>query len=192
MKNIVLIDYENLRIKNIDPLFEHDFEIYVFYGQNQNTFADDLIQSTQKFGERVHWVKISRSGPNALDFHIAYFLGQLSSSENPPYFHIVSKDHGFDALIEYMGREKYRIDRVENIEDIPLLKTLKMAKTDPEGYIIEILSKEVRPSKLKSLINVVKAKMKIEDDSKALGLVKNLEKRKYLKIIKDTTVEYLQ
>jgi len=50
-------------------------------------------------GERAEYVRISGNGSNALDFHIAFYIGQLAAHEPDAYFHIISKVTGFDPLI---------------------------------------------------------------------------------------------
>jgi hypothetical protein len=42
------------------------------------------------------------NGTNALDFHIAYYIGRLAAKCPDAYFHIISKDTGFDPLIKHL------------------------------------------------------------------------------------------
>ena len=44
MKNIILIDYENLQVKNLDELFEIDSEICVFTGPLQKKYSADWFK----------------------------------------------------------------------------------------------------------------------------------------------------
>ena len=60
----------------------------------------DLVKGFQKLGSLVKYVRIVGNGRNALDFHIAYYLGQLATQTRD--FHIISKDQGFDPLIKHM------------------------------------------------------------------------------------------
>ena len=135
MKNIILIDYENLQVKNLDDVYCLDADVYVFRGPTQNKLPAELIESAQKFGSRITWIKASRQGHNALDFHIAYFVGQIVQSDPKVFFHIVSKDDGFDALIDFMKERKLFIDRVESIEEIPLVKKMKAIESNPVAFI---------------------------------------------------------
>ena len=43
MKNIILIDYENLQVKNLDELYDLDSEICVFIGPMQKKLSADLV-----------------------------------------------------------------------------------------------------------------------------------------------------
>src|SRR5690606_41861527 len=62
-------------------------------------------------GSRAEYVKIASNGSNALDFHIAFYIGQLATKEPESYFHIVSKDTGFDPLIQHLKGKKIQVSR---------------------------------------------------------------------------------
>ena len=58
-------------------------------------------------------------GKNALDFHLAYFLGALATTDPAGYFHLISKDTGFDPLVQYLASKEILASRSESIEDMP-------------------------------------------------------------------------
>jgi hypothetical protein len=105
-KNYVLIDYENVQPGALTGLEQEHFNVFVFCGANQSKVSFDIVSVLQGMGNRATYVKIGGIGKNALDFHIAYYLGQLAVKEPEAYFHIVSKDTGFDLLIEHMKSKK--------------------------------------------------------------------------------------
>ena len=41
---------------------------------------------------------------------------------NIPYFHVISKDSGFDPLISHLRRQKIHCRRSESVAEIPLVK----------------------------------------------------------------------
>ncbi len=191
MKNIILIDYENLQVQNLDDVYEIDSEICVFIGALQKKVSASLVQSAQKFGERLSWIPISLTGDNALDFHIAYYLGKKSLVEPKPFFHIVSKDKGFDALINYMKGLDFFIDRVESMVDIPLVKKMKEIKKDPVGFIkVKILTGS-KPAKLKTLQSAIKKWLEVSDDGVANEIIDSLKKKNFLDIDEKGKVTYL-
>lgn len=104
--NFVLIDFENIQHVNVDLIDDENFKILIFAGSNQNKISLDLAQKLQKFGPRLEWIRIEGTGPNALDFHIAFYLGDLSSKFSDAFFHIISKDKGFDPLIKSLKLKK--------------------------------------------------------------------------------------
>jgi hypothetical protein len=54
---------------------------------------------SQKLGNQIEWIQINGNGKNALDFHIAFELGRLAQKEAKSFFHIISKDTGYDPLV---------------------------------------------------------------------------------------------
>ena len=191
MKNIILIDYENLQVQNLDDVFEIDSEICVFIGALQKKVSALLVQSAQKFGNRLRWIPISLTGDNALDFHIAYYLGQMSLVVPKPFFHIVSKDTGFDALINYMKGLGFFIDRVESMVDIPLVKKMKEIKKDPVGVIKAKILTVSKPAKLKTLQSAIKKWLEVSDDGVANEIIDSLKKKNFLDIDEKGKVTYL-
>jgi hypothetical protein len=190
MKNIILIDYENLQVKNLDDVYCLDADVYVFRGPTQNKLPAELIESAQKFGSRITWIKTSRQGHNALDFHIAYFVGQIVQSDPKVFFHIISKDDGFDALIDFMKERKLFIDRVESIDDIPLVKKMKAIESDPVAFIKDRILNVSSPSRLKTLRTAI-AKWLEKDEEKLInGIVESLKKEKFLEIDAQGKVTY--
>jgi len=121
-KNYVLIDFENVQPGSLAALQHEHFEVKLFLGANQSKVPFEIANAMQSMCGRAEYVKISGNGSNALDFHIAYYLGQLSVKEPHAYFHVISKDTGFDPLIDYMKTKGISVIRENTIEDIPLLK----------------------------------------------------------------------
>ncbi|MDO9004199.1 MAG: PIN domain-containing protein [Aquabacterium sp.] len=120
--NHVLIDLENVQPASLVGLDADFFHVTVFVGASQTKIPFELANAVQKFGARASYIKISGNGSNALDFHIAYYIGKLVQQDPTAYFHIISKDAGFDPLIQHIKAQKVGIARSKDIGDIPLLK----------------------------------------------------------------------
>ena len=103
----------------------------VFVGANQSKISYDLAAQPQRLGANASYVKIASNGSNALDFHIAYYIGQLAASDPDAYFHIISKDAGFDSLIAHLKTKKIFAVRSRDIGDIPIVKAAN-SKTSAE------------------------------------------------------------
>ncbi|UAK70738.1 PIN domain-containing protein [Aeromonas enteropelogenes] len=129
--NYVLIDFENVQPDKLTVLDKEHFKILVFVGANQSKLSFETVSVIQQLGDKAQYIKIAGVGPNALDFHIAYYIGQLASSDPDGFFHIISKDKGFDPLIQHLKEKKIFATRVSNIFDIPLIKN-ENAKTPTE------------------------------------------------------------
>ena len=117
--NYVLIDYENVQVKSLGLLRDEHFRIYVFLGPSNMKLHKDLVLAMHEFGERAEYVELEVSGKNALDFHLAYFLGAVSTTDPAGYFHLISKDTGFDPLVNYLKSKEILCSRSESIEAMP-------------------------------------------------------------------------
>jgi hypothetical protein len=120
--NYVLIDYENVQPEAMAVLSKEHFKVIVFVGANQAKVSFEVASVLQQMGERAEYIKISGNGSNALDFHIAYYIGVLAYKEPDAYFHVVSKDTGFDPLITYLKSKKIYACRSKDVTDIPIVK----------------------------------------------------------------------
>jgi hypothetical protein len=118
MSKVLLIDYENVQNVDLGQIARMDCLVWVFTGSAQSKIPIDLVTSAQALGHRLNWIRIEGSGPNALDFHIAYYLG-TSISKNPGNeYYILSKDKGFDPLIKHIAKEKVICKRIVSVSEI--------------------------------------------------------------------------
>lgn len=158
--NYVLIDYENVQPAALSALDKEFFKVYVFVGANQAKVNFDVVEALQRLGPNGRYVKISGNGPNALDFHIAYFIGKLAAQDETPFFHIISKDAGFDPLIAYLKANKIYACRSKSIHDIPIVKAVA-AGSLPERVAAVVANLKQRgtsrPRTLKTLSGTVNA-----------------------------------
>jgi hypothetical protein len=129
--NFILIDFENVQPSALDILTQDHFKLMVFVGASQSKVPFETAAALQQLGERAEYVKISGNGSNALDFHIAYYIGKLAAADTSAFFHIVSKDTGFDPLVQHLKSHGILAGRVKDIADIPLVRT-STAKTPTE------------------------------------------------------------
>jgi hypothetical protein len=156
--NYVLVDYENVQPEELVGLEAEHFKVLLFVGANQTKLSFDLAASMQKLGARAEYVKISGNGSNALDFHIAFYIGQLAAHDAAGYFHIISKDSGFDPLVEHLKGRKLAVVRSKSVQDIPLLKAAN-SKSIPEKVAVVVANLKQRgaakPRTIKTLSAVV-------------------------------------
>lgn len=99
-----LIDFENVQPKALDRLKPGTCQIKVFLGQQQTRLLLELVQALQPFGSDAEYIQIQGSGPDAVDFHIAFYIGRLASAHPGATFDIISKDKGFDPLVRHMAK----------------------------------------------------------------------------------------
>ncbi|MFC5576861.1 PIN domain-containing protein [Lysobacter niabensis] len=98
-----LIDFENVQPKALDRLTPGAARIKVFLGQHQSKLMLELVQALQPFGADAEYIQIQGSGPDAVDFHIAFYIGRLSLAHPGATFNIISKDKGFDPLVKHLA-----------------------------------------------------------------------------------------
>ncbi len=125
-KNYVLIDYENVQVQSLALLKDEQFSVRVFLGPNNTKLPVELVVTMQELGSRAEYIALETSGSNALDFHIAYYLGVLAAADPAGFFHIISKDTGFDPLIRHLRSRKIFVARSVSIEEMPCFKVTVM------------------------------------------------------------------
>ena len=191
--NYVLIDFENVQPKNLEALSNHPFKIYVFVGANQAKITYEFAAVMQELGDNAKYVKMGGNGKNALDFHLAFYIGELSTKEPDAYFHIISKDTGFDPLIKHLKARKIRIQREKDLAEIPLLRMSNATSSDDKiSAIVKNLAGRVqaRPRKLKTFANTINSLFAEKLEEKELMvLVNELQKRSYI-VISEGNVSY--
>ena len=192
----ILIDYENVQTKSLSMLqgaSNQEFRIMVFVGANQSKIPIELVSSMQSFGTKAKYVQITGSGRNALDFHIAYYLGKLTESDRDAIFHVISKDTGYDQLIKHLKGMRIDVTRQKDLFDIPWLSSENKKPADEQiTAIVKNLSARgsSRPRKVKTLKNSINSLFdnKLEPE-KIDSLVQDLQERKYV-VIKQENVTY--
>ena len=117
--NYVLIDYENVQVKSLVLLKGEHFRVQVFLGPKNLKLHRELVFAMQAFGERGKYIELEAGGSNALDFHIAYYLGVLAKDDPTAFFHIISKDTGFDPLLQHLKGKGVSAARSASIEAMP-------------------------------------------------------------------------
>ena len=173
--NYVLIDYENVHVKNLSLLKDEHFRVYLFLGPKNTKLNRDLVLAMHAFGERATYVELETPGANALDFHIAYTLGGLTQTDPEGFYHVISKDTGFDPLIDHLKSKKIYAARSVAIDDMPCFRSASgqatLSATTGESPITEIPSalyqaaiddlrkrKTARPRTEKTLFSTLRAK----------------------------------
>ena len=185
-KTYVLIDYENVQPKDLRLLDGPPFEVVVFLGEHQNKIPLELVTALQPLGARGRYVQISGNGLNALDFHIAFHLGELAARHPGAAFHVISKDGGFDPLIEYLASRQVEVRRSESLAAL-----LPPSDEQRAAVITRLISMgQARPTKTKTLKSTINAMFGKELEEAAIqGLIDALARRHEISV-KDGKVTY--
>ncbi|WP_265302626.1 PIN domain-containing protein [Verminephrobacter eiseniae] len=96
----VLVDLENVQppaalLENLAPGFAN---AWIFHGPHQ-----EKLSKTFKtlIGERATLVPITRTGNNALDFHLSFYLGYVAAKHPDARLVVVANDKGYEPMIEH-------------------------------------------------------------------------------------------
>jgi hypothetical protein len=159
--HIVLIDSENVLPDSIEKLQHEHFRVVVFIGANQKRIDIALAKAVQALGANGEYVQISGNGPNALDFHIAFYIGRYTLEYPESSFYIISKDKGFDPLIKHLSEMDVSCTRLEWVSDIPRVKSA--GSLPPMHRAADFFEKQIaragsgRPAKVKTLKSAIAA-----------------------------------
>jgi hypothetical protein len=200
----VLIDYENLHPRNLELLKQYNCKIKLFLSSSQARMPLETVKSLQVFGEDVEYIQITGTGPNALDFHIAYYLGRMALQHPSAEFYVLSKDTGFDPLMLHIRHSKVSCNRVTSVEQIIGVKTPKAKAVAKKAAAVAIPDSDsiqaridkvcanlikrpnARPRTLKSLRSTVHALfLKKLPASELDALMQGLEKRGVIVVTDD-------
>ncbi len=192
-KNVFLIDQENVHAPILGDLAGMDCEVFVFIGENTNKLPREVAIAMQALGDRAKYVEIVGSGRNALDFHIAYQLGEFSTRKDDCYFHVISKDTGFDPLIKYLRSRAFLISRSESVARSPIMRVATAKSPDDRLTLIEdrlAAYPKNRPQRERTLVSMISSHfLKKLGESEISDLVAELQSRGTI-IVKDGKVTY--
>src|SRR5437879_7457594 len=114
--SVLLVDYENIGKVDLGAV-PAGVRVPFFFGASQRSVPTEFLKAALKLGERFVPIDIEGQGKNALDFHIAFYLGEyLARSPETPCV-ILSKDKGFDPLIKHLVRRGFAVRRANSITE---------------------------------------------------------------------------
>lgn len=182
----VLIDFENVQPKNLEILKQHPFKVFVFCGADQARIPRAFVLAMQDLGANGRYVNMSGNGRNALDFHIACYLGELATRDPEAHFHIISRDKGFDPLIRHLRDRGISVRRETDLAEIPVLR---MAGTASRNEKIDSIVRNLkgrgqsRPRKVKTLENTINSLFtKKLEETELRSLIDELTERRYISV----------
>ena len=183
-RNHVLIDFENIQPKNLSLLLGKGYRVYVFVGEHQAKLPFELVDAMQQLGDAGRYIKIAGQGRNALDIHVAYYLGELVREDPIGYFHVISRDTGFDPLIKHLRRRGIEAHREQDLAEIPPLRVpATVAEDDKVGVVVKNLAGrgQSRPRKVKTLTNTINSLFRPKlVDTELNDLIRDLQEQGYI------------
>ena len=119
----ILVDFENIQPLDMGLLSGDRYQFRIFRGPHQKKLDFDIVESLQPLGDRVKYLQSDRHGKNALDLHIAFYMGrmlqELEANGSPTIkntrFVVISHDSGFDALMGHVQSLGYPAMKAKSI-----------------------------------------------------------------------------
>ncbi|MDR0918377.1 MAG: hypothetical protein LBM93_03905 [Oscillospiraceae bacterium] len=109
---VYLIDYENVHnngLKGVNKLTKKDLVIVFFNVLSKKDF-EEINMNVTLSEAKVKWIKVEHTGyKNVLDFQLSTYIGYLIGKKKEKKFVIVSKDCGYQSILNFWKNEKKKI-----------------------------------------------------------------------------------
>ncbi|WP_422674157.1 PIN domain-containing protein [Billgrantia antri] len=117
---------------------------------------------------------------------MAYYIGELAAKDSGAYFHIISRDTGFDTLIKHLKLRGIKIQRERDLVEIPVVRiSTATSSDDMVSAIVKNLAGrgQSRPRKVRTLTNTINSLFTEKlSEQQLISIMKDLEQRKYIKV----------
>ncbi|MEZ5277085.1 MAG: PIN domain-containing protein [Opitutaceae bacterium] len=149
------MDYENVHEADLDRLGGKAAHVTLVLGERHKALPVPLVKLIQSHAAQVSLVETGLAAKNALDFVLACEVGRQTEIDPTGYYHILSRDKGFDAVVRYLKDREILASRRESFAEIPALM-----KQDERAEFLQRLYREKkvsRPAKRKTLESSIQA-----------------------------------
>jgi hypothetical protein len=188
--NYIFLDFENVQEADLDRIAGKPVNVVLVLGERNKSLPLSLVKLIHKYSERVRLIETVSSGKNALDFVLASEIGRQAERDPNGYFHIVSRDKGFDALIRHLKANGFFAARHASLSEISVL----MNAAERVNHLISHYkaNKNGRPKKRKTLESQIlaafgRALSPVEID----GTIKELIAAKIMTVTEKGDLDYL-
>ncbi len=204
--NHVFVDFENVHQVDVSVIGAKSVNFTLLLGAKQTKLDAGLVEKLMEHATSVQLIRLSSSGKNALDFTLAYYVGRTVSADPAAYIHIVSKDTGFDPLIEHLRSRHIHARRHDSFATLTFSgppkaaantpKAPKAGTAVPEEPLIRALGHlrnnvTNRPKKKGTLLSHLRTLLgKDATDADAAGLVEGLQRAGHVSIGDKDAVTY--
>lgn len=95
----ILLDYENVQPTEVElrAMVPEATRVWVFHGPHQKQIEQRFVS----FGTGMTTVPISKTGKNALDFHLSFYMGYIASRNQQAKFVVMANDKGYEPMLEH-------------------------------------------------------------------------------------------
>jgi len=129
--SVYLIDYENVHddgLEGVKALSNQD-HVVIFYGQQIKSIPFARHVEMQKSKATYEYIETKKIAKNYLDFQLATFIGYMIGKGETRPFVIISKDTGFDSIVDFWKNRNINITRREMVASSVKTTRAKAQKT---------------------------------------------------------------
>lgn len=144
----VLLDFENVQPSEqaLRALVPDVSEVWVFHGPHQKR----VEQRFASFGVHATAVPISKTGKNALDFHLSFYMGYIASRNASAKMVVVANDKGYAPMLEHARSMGFEVRQMGYGEAQPAsaVKSMGVAQAGlPAKTVANAVNAKVTPAK---------------------------------------------
>ena len=129
--NHVFVDFENIHKIDLAIIGSKAVSFTLLVGPRQTKLDVSLVEKLFEHSVSVQLVRLSSAGRNALDFTLAYYVGRAVAADPTGFFHIVSKDGGYDPLIQHLRSRHIRARRHDSFSTLIFAAAAKPPTPEP-------------------------------------------------------------
>jgi hypothetical protein len=201
--NHVFVDFENVHQIDASVIGSKAVSFTLILGAKQTKLDAGLVEKLMEHAASVQLIRLKSSGKNALDFALAYYVGRAVSANPAAFIHIVSRDTGFDPLVEHLRSRHIHAHRHDSFSTLTFSGSPKAATVAPKAgtageegpltRVLERLRKNLtnRPKKKKTLVSHLKSMLgKDATEAEAAKLLEMLRHAGHLSIGDKDAVTY--
>lgn len=190
----IFVDYENIQEFDLDLIAGKPVRVFLVVGSKRKTMPKELTRQLIRFGGQVEWIESEGASQNALDLVLAYHVGRQAKADSNGYFHILSRDKDYDALIKHLRLNKVLANRDEVFAKIPALVDFKGLSLEQRvAIVIDKFAnpKVTRPAKRKTLLSSIHALLHKEPSlAEVEQVLEAMIKRKAIEVSPTQSVIY--
>ena len=142
----VLVDFENVQptFEELAKLAPGVSEIWLFHGPHQNKLAGQFKSAH----DGVMPVPISKTGKNALDFHLSFYLGYVAAKNPDGRLMVIANDKGYDPMIVHAKSLGFTAQSIGfKVKKTAAAKKVPVAKKAPAAKAAVPVKKKVAAKK---------------------------------------------
>jgi hypothetical protein len=110
----VFVDYENMHELDLKLFGSEGVHLTLLLGPTQKKLDAAVVEELLEHAAAVQLVRLTSVGRNAVDFALTYYLGRATALDPAGRFLIVTKDKGYDPLVEHLRSRSLDVWREAN------------------------------------------------------------------------------